>query len=60
MTQAAGSHQETRSFDGRERVDVSVLVPVLDEGDHIRDTVGAMRAQRFDGSFELLVADGVS
>lgn len=39
---------------------MSVLVPVLDEGDHIRDTVGAMRAQRFDGSFELLFSDGVS
>lgn len=60
MSQPAGSHQEKPSFDGHERVDVSVLVPVLDEGDHIRDTVEAMRAQQFEGRFELLFADGGS
>jgi glycosyltransferase involved in cell wall biosynthesis len=43
-----------------ERVDVSVLVPVLDEELHIRETVAAMQAQRFDGSVELLFADGGS
>jgi len=41
-------------------VDVSVLIPVLNEERHIRDTVAAMAAQRFDGSIELLFADGGS
>jgi glycosyltransferase involved in cell wall biosynthesis len=40
--------------------DVSVLVPVLNEERHIRETVAAMQAQRFDGSLELLFADGGS
>lgn len=39
---------------------VSVLVPVLDEAEHIRDTVAAMRAQRLAGEVELLFADGGS
>jgi succinoglycan biosynthesis protein ExoA len=39
---------------------VSVLVPVLNEERHIRQTVAAMCAQRFDGKFELLFADGRS
>jgi succinoglycan biosynthesis protein ExoA len=39
-------------------VDVSVLVPVLNEERHIRQTVAAMQAQRFDGTIELLFADG--
>ena len=43
-----------------EHVDISVLVPVLNEERHIRETVAAMLAQRFDGSFELLFADGRS
>lgn len=42
------------------RVDVSVLVPVLNEERHIRETVAAMQAQRFDGTVELLFADGGS
>jgi succinoglycan biosynthesis protein ExoA len=41
-------------------VDISVLVPVLNEERHIRETVAAMQAQRFDGSVELLFADGGS
>jgi succinoglycan biosynthesis protein ExoA len=41
-------------------VEVSVLIPVLNEGRHIRETVAAMQAQRFDGTFELLFADGGS
>jgi glycosyltransferase involved in cell wall biosynthesis len=41
-------------------IDVSVLAPVLDEADHIRETVAAMRNQRFDGSIEFLFADGGS
>lgn len=43
-----------------EPVDVSVLVPVLNEGAGIRTTVAAIRAQRFDGTVELLFADGRS
>lgn len=45
---------------GGRPVDVSVLVPVLDEADGIRDALRAMRAQRFDGTIELLLADGGS
>jgi glycosyltransferase involved in cell wall biosynthesis len=41
-------------------VDVSVLVPVLNEERHIRETVAAMQAQSFEGSLELLFADGGS
>jgi succinoglycan biosynthesis protein ExoA len=41
-------------------VDASVLVPVLNEERHIRDTVAAMRAQRFDGEVEFLFMDGRS
>ena len=41
-------------------VDVSVLVPVLNEERHIRESVAAMQAQRFDGTIELLFADGRS
>jgi succinoglycan biosynthesis protein ExoA len=43
-----------------QRVDVSVLVPVLNEEQHIRETVAAMRAQQFDGELEFLFADGRS
>jgi len=41
-------------------VDASVLIPVLNEERHIRETVAAMRAQRFDGSVEFLFMDGRS
>jgi succinoglycan biosynthesis protein ExoA len=44
----------------RERMDVSVLVPVFNEERHIREAVAAMQAQEFDGSIELLFADGNS
>src|SRR3954462_11162677 len=43
-----------------ERVDASVLVPVLNEEEHIREAVDAMRAQEFDGTIELLFMDGGS
>jgi succinoglycan biosynthesis protein ExoA len=43
-----------------ERVDISVLVPVLNEEGHIRETVAAMQGQRFEGTVELLFADGGS
>jgi glycosyltransferase involved in cell wall biosynthesis len=42
------------------RVDASVLTPVLNEERYIRDTVAAMRAQRFDGNMEFLFMDGRS
>jgi succinoglycan biosynthesis protein ExoA len=41
-------------------VDVSVLVPVRNESEHIARTVAAMRAQRFAGVVEFLFADGES
>jgi glycosyltransferase involved in cell wall biosynthesis len=41
-------------------VDVSVLVPVLNEGHHIRESVTAMTAQELDGTVEFLFADGRS
>ncbi|MGZ6617125.1 MAG: glycosyltransferase [Solirubrobacteraceae bacterium] len=42
------------------RVDISVLVPVLNEGANLSDVVDAMRAQSFDGSVEFLFLDGGS
>jgi succinoglycan biosynthesis protein ExoA len=41
-------------------VDVSVLVPVLDEERHIRQAADTMRGQRFDGQVEFLFIDGGS
>ena len=41
-------------------VDISVLVPVLNEEATIARVVAAMLAQRLDGTFELVVADGGS
>jgi succinoglycan biosynthesis protein ExoA len=41
-------------------IDVSVLIPVRNEERHIRTAVDAMRAQRFDGEFELIFVDGAS
>jgi glycosyltransferase involved in cell wall biosynthesis len=41
-------------------VDVSVLVPVLDEERHLRAAVERMLAQRFDGELEFLFIDGGS
>jgi glycosyltransferase involved in cell wall biosynthesis len=41
--------------------DISVLIPVLNEGAHIRETVAAMQAQQLDGlTMELLFVDGAS
>jgi succinoglycan biosynthesis protein ExoA len=50
---------DSQTGDG-ERVDASVLIPVLNEERHIRDTVAAMQAQRFDGALEFLFMDGRS
>jgi succinoglycan biosynthesis protein ExoA len=41
-------------------VDVSVLVPVLNEGSTIREAVHAMAAQELDGTVEFLLAEGGS
>jgi GT2 family glycosyltransferase len=41
-------------------VDVSVLTPVLNEEDHIREAAANMLAQRFDGTIEFLFIDGSS
>ncbi len=41
-------------------IDISVLIPVLDEQLDIRATVAAMQAQRFDGQLEFLFIDGGS
>jgi succinoglycan biosynthesis protein ExoA len=41
-------------------VDVSVLVPVLDEEQHVRAAVAALQAQRFDGELEFIFVDGLS
>ena len=41
-------------------VDVSVLVPVLNEADGIRTTVAAMQAQRYAGRIVFLFVDGRS
>ena len=41
-------------------MDVSVLIPVLNEERHIRESVEAMLAQRFDGEIEYLFMDGAS
>ncbi len=37
-----------------------MLIPVLNEATHIRETAQAMRAQQLDGEFELLFIDGGS
>ena len=46
--------------DANSNVDVSVLVPVLNEGRDIVEVVRAMSAQRLDGTLELIFADGRS
>src|SRR5205085_45308 len=50
---------DSQTGDG-EQVDASVLVPVLNEERHIRDSVAAMQAQRFGGTVEFLFMDGRS
>ncbi|MBA3263640.1 MAG: glycosyltransferase family 2 protein [Thermoleophilaceae bacterium] len=42
------------------RVDVSVLTPVLNEEEHIREVAAKMLAQRFDGTIEFIFIDGPS
>lgn len=45
---------------GDETVDVSVLIPVLNEEEHIEEVARAMLAQEFEGSAEFLFIDGGS
>jgi len=45
---------------GADHIDVSVLVPVLNEERHIRASVSAMLEQRFTGTLEFLLVDGGS
>lgn len=42
------------------RVDVTVLTPVLDEQDGIREAAATMLGQRFDGELEFIFIDGRS
>jgi succinoglycan biosynthesis protein ExoA len=41
-------------------VEISVLIPVLNEEEHVRDAVARMQAQDFEGGFELIFLDGQS
>jgi succinoglycan biosynthesis protein ExoA len=41
-------------------VDVSVLTPVLNEEEHIREAAAKMLSQRFSGTIEFIFIDGVS
>ena len=44
----------------RDDVDVSVLIPVLNEEQHLDATLRTMRAQEYDGRLEFVFADGGS
>jgi succinoglycan biosynthesis protein ExoA len=46
--------------DKAHEVDVSVVVPMLNEESHIRDSASAMLQQRFEGTIEFLFVDGRS
>jgi succinoglycan biosynthesis protein ExoA len=54
------AEQESARRNGRRKVDVSVLAPVLNEERHIRESVEAMLSQRYDGEIEFLFMDGRS
>jgi cellulose synthase/poly-beta-1,6-N-acetylglucosamine synthase-like glycosyltransferase len=54
------SPQPHAKQDGDAPVLASVLIPVLNEERHIRETVAAMQAQRVDGPVEFLFMDGRS
>ena len=43
-----------------DRVDVSVLIPVLNEEQHLPEAARRMREQRFDGKIEFIFVDGQS
>ena len=58
MESAPIDASESPDFD--DTVDVSVLVPILNEAADIRDALATMRAQRFPGRVEFLLIDGRS
>ncbi len=41
-------------------IDASIVVPTLNEEKRIADCLRAIRAQRFEGNFEIIVSDGAS
>lgn len=41
-------------------VDISIIVPALNEEDLIENTLKSLRSQKFDGEYEIIVADGQS
>lgn len=59
-SERASSFASTLEGDADGVVEVSVLVPVLDEAGSIRETVARMQAQDFGGGFELIFLDGGS
>jgi succinoglycan biosynthesis protein ExoA len=58
MTSYAKSHPD--SSPSVDSIDVTVLVPVLDEEAHLRASAEAMGSQKFDGTIEFLLIDGGS
>jgi len=42
------------------QIDVSIVVPALNEENYIEKTLKALKAQDFEGKFEIIVADGDS
>lgn len=60
MTAGTAPYGDAVRASSSDGVLVSVLVPVLDEIERIRETAAAMLAQRVEGPYELLFADGGS
>lgn len=60
MTAGTAPYGDAVRATSQDGVLVSVLVPALDEIDRIRETAAAMLAQRVEGPYELLFADGGS
>lgn len=56
MTQMTSEAKQDRTGD----VDVSVLIPVLNEEQHLEDVCAAMLEQQFDGQIEFIFIDGAS
>jgi succinoglycan biosynthesis protein ExoA len=55
-----GESQEPAQSAEHARVDLTVLTPVLNEEEHIREAAAAMLSQQFDGSVEFIFIDGMS
>ena len=56
----AATHRPDRLQGSAEPVDVSVLVPVLNEEAHLAEALAAMQGQDFKGQIEFLLIDGGS